>query len=67
MDKTCPHFGQEVPEDFDCSGCTMQQECYQTWQRKYDAIVESCLSGLTTYDEANEKLAALGCEVPDAI
>ncbi len=65
-EQTCPHFGWAVPSDFDCSGCTIKEECYQEWQRQYDEITEEHLGGKITYAKANEKYAALGCEVPDA-
>ena len=65
MDKTCPHFGWEVPPDFDCSDCTVKEECYQEWLRLYNEITEEHLGGKITYAKANEKYAALGCEVPN--
>ena len=65
MTEKCPHFGQATPDGFDCSGCAVVDRCFQKWEEAYDTAVESCLSGLTTYKEANEQLEKLGCEVPN--
>lgn len=61
-DKTCPHFGLATPENFDCDGCTVREECYQEWQRKYDEITEAVLAGAISVSKANEQYAQLGCE-----
>ena len=63
----CPHFGWAVPDDFDCSGCTVAEECYAEWQRLYKEIAEEELAGKITHAKANERFAKLGCEVPDNV
>lgn len=66
-DKPCPYFGWEVPPDFDCSGCTVREECYQEWLRLYTEIAEEELAGKISYERANERFAKLGCEVPENV
>ena len=65
-DNSCPHFGQEVPCDLDCSGCTVTEECNQEWLRQYNEITEEELAGWISHERANERYIVLGCEVPDA-
>ena len=38
-DKTCPHFGQEVPDEFDCTDCPVAEKCYRAWEQTTDEFI----------------------------